>query len=60
MPITFERVSELLEIDVSRWSEEDKLLLMSYARKSVDEEGEEYLSKNKYLLKDQFEYIRSL
>ncbi|GAI67080.1 unnamed protein product [marine sediment metagenome] len=60
MPISLERIAELLELDVSQFSEEDKARLLSYSRKSVDEEGEQYLSENRELLKLQFEYIQSM
>ncbi len=60
MPITFERVLELLELDASNLDLEDQALLLGLSRSVVDREGEQYLSKNKYLLKDQFEYLRSL
>ncbi|MBA7610200.1 hypothetical protein ES703_17406 [subsurface metagenome] len=60
MPITLERVSNLLELDVSNLDLEDQALLLGLSRSVVDREGEEYLSQNKSLLKDQFEYLRKL
>ena len=60
MPITLERVSELLELDASNLDLEDRALLVGLSQSVVDREGEQYLSKNKYLQKDSFEYLRSL
>ncbi|GAI87113.1 unnamed protein product [marine sediment metagenome] len=60
MLITLERVSELLELDVSNLDLEDQALLLGLSRDLVDKEGEEYLSQYKNLLKDEFEYLRSL
>ena len=60
MLITLERVSELLELDVSNLDLEEKALLLGLSRDLVDKEGEQYLSEYKNLLKDSFEYLRSL
>jgi hypothetical protein len=60
MPISLERISELLELPVQNLDEQDKDSLHHLANKTVDKKGEQHLSQNKSLLKDQFEYLRTL
>ena len=58
MPIPLERISELLELNVQTLDEEEKDLLYHLSQKVVDKKGEEHLSKNKKLLKEEFEFLR--
>lgn len=60
MLLTLERISELLELDVSNLDLEDRALLLGTLQEEVNEKGEQYLSENKYLLKDSFDYVRNL
>ena len=60
MPISLERISELLELDVSELSRWDSDLLLHLSEKLVARKGEQYLSENKGLLKAQFDYLKTL
>ena len=60
MPIPLERISELLELNVQTLDEEEKDLLYHLSQKVVDKKGEQHLADNRELLKDQFEYLRTL
>ncbi len=64
MPLTLERVSELLELDVSQLNYEEKCHLLDLSQRLANEKGEQYLEQlspqEKNLLKASWEYIRSL